>query len=264
MRIAHFNLIKITIMEYFVFGIFFASFFLGIKHSLDVDHVAAVSTLLLRSQSIKQTIKMAVFWAVGHSLPAGIVTIILFLMKDVFLSSFLAGFELLISVMLILIGVITILFETNYLTNIKNKPYHIHFFKKIRSINRVTGQAEDLKDDSINREPKKPLRFKNNFLAIALIGVLQGLASNDELLILLAFTLGLNSLSLVLVGIIVFSLGVMVGMITWSSLINLPKIKGRQKKIIKWLNVSIAIIAILYGVYIILGGEGINLIAFSG
>ena len=185
-------------------------------------------------------------------------------MKDVFLSSFLAGFELLISVMLILIGVITILFEANFLTNIKNKPYHIHFFKKIRSIKNVTGQAEDLKDDSINRKPRAPFRLKNNFLAIALIGVLQGLASNDELLILLAFTLGLNSLSLVLVGIVVFSLGVMVGMIAWSSLMNLPKIKGSQKKIIKWLNISIAIIAILYGVYILLGGEGINLIAFFG
>lgn len=264
MRIAHLTIIIITIMEYFVFSIFFASFFLGIKHSLDVDHVAAVSTLLLRSKSIKRTIKMAIFWAMGHTLTAGIVTIILFLMKDVFLSSFLAGFELLISVMLILIGVITILFETNTLTNIKNKPYHIHFFKKIRSIKNVTGQAEDLKDDSINQKPRTPFRLKNNFLAIALIGVLQGLASNDELLILLAFTLGLNSLSLVLVGIVVFSLGVMVGMIAWSSLINLPKIKGSQKKIIKWLNISIAIIAILYGVYILLGGEGINLIAFFG
>jgi high-affinity nickel permease len=251
-------------MEYFVFGIFIASFFLGIKHSLDIDHVAAVSTLLLRSQSIRRTIKMAIFWAVGHTLTAGIVTIILFLMKDVFLSSFLAGFELLISVMLILIGAITILLETNYLTNIKNKPYHIHIFKKTRSINHLNGQIEDIKDDPINSNPKPYLRLNNNFLAITLIGVLQGLASNDELLILLAFTLGLNSLLLVLVGIVVFSLGVMVGMIAWSSLINLPKIKGSQKKIIKLLNISIAIIAILYGVYILLGGEGINLIAFLG
>ena len=59
-----------------------------------------------------------------------------------------------------------------------------------------------------------------------------------------------------------FSFGVAVGMIAWSSLLNLPKIKGKQEKIIKWLNISIAIIAIVYGIYLLLGGEGINLIAF--
>jgi hypothetical protein len=53
-------------------------------------------------------------------------------------------------------------------------------------------------------------------------------------------------------------------MIAWSSLINLPKIKGKQEKIIKWLNISIAIIAIVYGIYLLIGGEGINLITFLG
>jgi len=72
----------------------------------------------------------------------------------------------------------------------------------------------------------------------------------------------LNNLLTVLVGIVLFSFGVAVGMIAWSSLLNLPKIKGKQEKIIKWLNISIAIIAIVYGIYLLLGGEGINLIAF--
>jgi cadmium resistance protein CadD (predicted permease) len=97
-----------------------------------------------------------------------------------------------------------------------------------------------------------------------LIGILQGLASNDELLIILAFTLNLNNLLTVLIGIVLFSFGVTIGMIAWSSLINLPKIKGKQEKIMKWLNISIAIIAIVYGIYLLLGGEGINLISFLG
>ena len=91
-------------MEVFILGVFFASFFLGIKHSLDVDHIAAVSGFLLRSPKITQTIKMSIFWAVGHTITAGIITIILFLMKDVFLSSFFEGFELIIAILLILIG----------------------------------------------------------------------------------------------------------------------------------------------------------------
>jgi high-affinity nickel permease len=251
--------------DFIIAGIFFASFLLGIKHSLDVDHVAAVSNLLLKSPKISQTIKMAIFWALGHTLTAGILTIILFLMKDVFLTSFLAGFELIIAIMLILIGIITIILESKTI-NVVKKPHshHFHFSKKNRhpihstSINGQDGSSV------LKSEPNGLFRINNNFVAITLIGILQGFASNDELLIILAFTLNLNNLLTVLVGIVLFSIGVTVGMIAWSSLINLPKIKGKQEKIIKWLNISIAIIAIVYGIYLLLGGEGINLIAFLG
>ncbi len=251
--------------DFILVGIFLASFFLGIKHSLDVDHVAAVSTLLLRSPKMTQTIKMSIFWALGHTLTAGILTIILFLMKDVFLSSFLAGFELIIAIMLILIGIITIILESNAIKVVK-KPYthHFHFSKKNRhpshsaSVNGPDGSG------ILKSEPNGLLRINNNFVAITLIGILQGLASNDELLIILAFTLNLNNLLTVLIGIVLFSFGVTIGMIAWSSLINLPKIKGKQEKIMKWLNISIAIIAIVYGIYLLLGGEGINLISFLG
>ena len=251
--------------DFIIAGIFLASFLLGIKHSLDVDHVAAVSNLLLKSTKFTQTIKMAIFWALGHTLTAGLVTIILFLMKDVFLSTFLAGFELIIAILLILIGFITLVLESNAIKVVKRPHLHhfnIHFSKKnshhshSKIINGQEGNA------MLEPEPKGLLRINNNIIAIALIGVLQGLASNDELLIILAFTLNLNNLLTVLVGIVLFSLGVTIGMVGWTSLLNLPKIKGKQEKIIKWLNVSIAIIAILYGVYILLGGEGINLIAF--
>ena len=253
--------------DFFIAGIFFACFFLGIKHSLDVDHVAAVSTLLLRSTKITHTIKMAIFWALGHTFTAGIVTIILFLMKDVFLSTFLAGFELIIAIMLILIGTITLILESNTI-KFAQRPhlhhFHIHFSKKNSHHDHSKIKNEQDGIGNLKTEPNGLLRINNNIIAIGLIGILQGLASNDELLIILAFTLNLNNLFTVLMGIVIFSLGVTVGMVGWSSLLNLPKIKGKQLKIIKWLNISIAIIAIFYGLYILLGGEGINLIAFFG
>jgi len=253
--------------DFIIAGIFLACFFLGIKHSLDVDHVAAVSTLLLRSEKITQTIKMAIVWALGHTLTAGIVTIILFLMKDVFLSTLLAGFELIIAILLISIGTITLILESNTIKVVQRPHlhhFHIHFSKKNGHTHHSTTIDGQEGNGTLKPKTNGLSRINNNIIAFALIGVLQGLASNDELLIILAFTLNLNNLLTVLIGIVLFSLGVTVGMVGWSSLLNLPKIKGKQEKIIKWLNVSIAIIAILYGVYILLGGEGINLIAFLG
>ncbi len=242
--------------DFIIAGIFLACFFLGIKHSLDVDHVAAVSTLLLKSPKITQTIKMSIFWSLGHTLTAGILTVILFLMKDVFLTSFLAGFELIIAILLISIGITTLILESikKPQSHSHSQSHHFHFFNR--------GHH----DHSPNMHPhnKNGLRITNNNVAIILIGVLQGLASNDEMLIILAFTLNLNNLFTVLVGIVLFSMGVTIGMIGWSSLINLPKVKGKQEKIMKWLNFSIAIVAIVYGIYLLLGGEGINLISFLG
>ena len=239
-----------------IIGIFLASFLLGIKHSLDVDHVAAVSSLMLRCPKITHTVKMAIYCSLGHTLTAGILTVILFLMKDVFFTSFLAGFELIIAIMLVLIGMITIILESikKPQSHSHSHSHHFHFFKR------------DHHHHSADLHPHNGtgLRIKNNHFAILLIGVLQGLASNDEMLIILAFTLNLNNLFTVLVGIVLFSIGVTVGMIGWSSLINLPKIKGKQEKIMKWLNISIGIIAIVYGIYLLFGGKGINLITFLG
>jgi ABC-type nickel/cobalt efflux system permease component RcnA len=242
--------------DFILVGVFFASFFLGIKHSLDVDHVAAVSSLMLRSPKITHTIKMAIFWSLGHTLTAGILTVVLFLMKDVFLTSFLAGFELIIAIMLIFIGMTTIILESIKKpdSHSHSRSHHFHFFKK----------SHHHHSPNIHPHKRNGFRIKNNHVAIILIGVIQGLASNDEMLIILAFTLNLNNLFTVLVGIVLFSMGVTIGMIGWSSLINLPKVKGKQKKIMKWLNLSIAVIAIVYGTYLLFGGEGINLIVFLG
>jgi cadmium resistance protein CadD (predicted permease) len=55
----------------------------------------------------------------------------------------------------------------------------------------------------------------------------------------------------------------MTGMVFWGSLINLPRIRTKKEIIIKYVNVIIAIVAIAYGVYSLLGGEGINLIPIT-
>ncbi|MCF8719610.1 HoxN/HupN/NixA family nickel/cobalt transporter [Nitrospina gracilis] len=53
-------------------------FLLGCLHALDADHVATVSSLLLDRRSLKQTVFLALRWALGHSLTllllAGLIT----------------------------------------------------------------------------------------------------------------------------------------------------------------------------------------------
>jgi high-affinity nickel permease len=250
-------------IEAITIGIFLASFFLGIKHSLDVDHIAAVSSFLVRSPKFSKTVKMSVIWALGHTLTAGIITVILFLVKDLFLTNILTYFEIVVALMLISLGILTFMWEFNVIK--KKKHTHSHILGSRKHIIEETSEISN--NDSVEIEvtpnglqTKHFLGIKNDTNAVAVIGVLQGLASNDELLLLLAFTLGMNNIFIILIGIAIFSFGVMTGMISWGSIINLPGLKTKKQKIIRYLSVIIASIAIVYGIYILFGGEGINLL----
>ena len=253
-------------IETITIGILLASFFLGVKHSLDVDHVAAVSSFLVRSPSISKTIKMSVIWALGHTLTAGIITVLLFLVKDMFLTQILTYFEIVVALMLISLGILTLMWEFNI---IKKKPHtHSHMLgtkdPELEELPEISGHNVETNATSISLEVNHFMGIKNDTNAIAVLGIIQGLASNDELLLLLAFTLGMNNIFIILIGIGVFSIGVMTGMISWGSIINLPTLKTKKQMIVKTLSVVIASLAMIYGFYILLGGEGINLIPLVG
>ena len=133
--------------------------------------------------------------------------------------------------------------------------------------NKLTKNSTILKEihpDSttkiVNPESNRFLWLKNSSHAILSIGIIQGLASNDELFLVLVMTLGINNLYIVIIGIVIFSLGVMIGMISWGSLINIPGIKTKKDMIFKYFNIVIALLAIAYGMYSLFGGKGINLI----
>lgn len=90
------------------------SFFLGIKHSFDVDHIVAVSSFFLHSYKFSKIVKLSIMWALGHTLTAGIITVIIFYINDFFLQDILSNFEVIVSIMLIFIGFLTLLWEFKF------------------------------------------------------------------------------------------------------------------------------------------------------
>ena len=249
-----------------IIGILAISFFLGIKHSLDVDHVVAVSSFLVRSQKFSKTAKLSIMWALGHTLTAGLITVIIFFVKDIFLRDILSHFEIIVAIMLIFIGLFTLLWEFKFSKTTKFSSRRKPLF------NEVIIDVSFVDQNSNHHNPKTGIvksgsnRFlwlRNEFKAILSIGIIQGLASNDELFLVLVFTLGINDLSIVIIGIIIFSLGVMIGMISWGTIINLPKIKAKKEIILKYFNIVVGFVALIYGLYCLLGGEGINLIPIN-
>ena len=94
-------------------GMFFSvlglGFVLGLKHALDPDHMAAVSTIVSESKSMKRSSLIGTFWGLGHTLSllcAGIVVIALKVQISERIASWM---EFGVALMLILLGIRAVL-----------------------------------------------------------------------------------------------------------------------------------------------------------
>ena len=212
----------------------FAAFalFLGIKHSFDADHLIAVSNLLSRAKSLKSSVKMSIHWAAGHMLTAAIITAILFTFKDAFLSLVLGKFELLVGLMLVFLGLLSI-------WNSRILHAHAHSHGGMPHVHWHT-HLRDKKEDHAHRH-------------MFGIGVVHGLASNDELLILITASLGLSTLADMMFGVAIFSAGVVIGMIAFSILFTYPVLKLESEKFNQLLSFGVGCISIIYGFFMFLG-----------
>lgn len=204
--------------------------FLGIKHSFDADHLIAVSSLLQKAKSLRHSVQMAISWAIGHMATAVLVTIVLFVFRDSILSFILDKMEMLIAIMLVVLGLASL-----YQARIFHSHRHVHETKK-----HVHSHIHLQRNDHTHRH-------------MFGIGIVHGLASNDELLLLLTVSLGLTSLGGMLVGVGVFSLGVVLGMIAFSLFLTYPILKISSEKLNQIVNASIGSISILYGIFLFVG-----------
>lgn len=121
-------------------------------------------------------------------------------------------------------------------------------------------QSDISTGDKPSGEHLSVLSYKGEHATIGGIGIIHGLASNDELLLLLTLSLGLSSFFMILLGLTVFTLGVVFGMIIFSILIKLPFSELGQERFVKWFNVTISILTLFYGIYILAGGETLNIL----
>lgn len=206
---------------------------LGFKHSYDPDHLLAVSNLIVRSHSVRKTGLMSASWAIGHMTTAAILTILLYTFQALF-SGFLEHMEVLVAVMLVLIGVTGLLWEFN----VFHVHEHWHGLAQHRHIHswfhgHLTSHSE----------------HKTMFS----IGIVQGIASNDEILVLFVVALGVATLGGILIGVAVFSLGVVAGMIVFAVGLNYPIVRWGSRRVRRVVNTVVAVFSIIYAVLLFAG-----------
>jgi len=209
---------------------FVLALLLGIKHSYDTDHILAVSNLLTRAKSLSHATKMSISWAMGHMITATAITAFLYVFRDSVLSFVLGKFELLVGIMLVFLGVVSLAqvslvhFGRHRHGAKKHEHEHAHVAGPDHSHRHMFG-----------------------------IGIVHGLASNDELLVLLTSALGQTALAGMLAGLVVFTLGVVIGMVGFSILLTYPIIKIRKEALSNAVNLVAGVLSIAYGLALLLG-----------
>ena len=199
---------------------------LGFKHSYDSDHLIAVSNILRKVDSVKSSIRVGFSWGIGHMLTATIITVILFIFKESFLNNVLPHFEKIVGVMLIVLGILS-------LRDFFSLHSHMHSHGGI-----------------VHSHPHVHVKHKysrHSHIHMFGIGVVHGLASNDELLLLFTASLAITSLGGLIAALGLFSFGVVIGMVLFAIIFSYPLIKLHSEKIYKFFSIGTGSIGILYG-----------------
>ncbi len=230
-------------MEIFSFAVL--AFLMGIKHAFDTDHVIVVSNFLSRSKRLNESLNISLSWGVGHMLTAGIITVIIFYNMNSFpVIMLLENFEIIIATIMIIMGIVSMTIgipiqhkhEHNH-NGIKHEHTHTH---------RIGG--------FMNKD------LKSHHASFG-VGILHGLASNDELFIVLVLGLGIGSITVLLGALFLFSTGVVLGMIVFSVLVL--RVSDSISNNFKWmLNYTFAISAIIYGLYLLYANTNLEIIKY--
>jgi hypothetical protein len=193
-------------------------FFMGMRHALDADHLAAVASLATRSRSTSRTIARGAAWGLGHSLTLLLVGGICLLLGFQIPEGAARGVEAGIGLMLIGLG-------GEILYRMRRRGIHIHAHRHaggdvhIHAHRHPSSSApHDAHDHPHARGlPRRAL----------LVGMMHGLAGTAAIVLLAVQALLPPWLGVIYISI--FGLGSILGMAALSAVIALPlHLSGRR------------------------------------
>jgi len=219
----------VDIASILIVGVGFA---LGLGHSLDPDHVVAVSTLLCNSTSLRKSVVSAAAWGAGHSVTLFIVGFLVLALRIAIPENVVRLFEFAAGAMLILLGMLVV------------KPF-------VASKIRRRGRGIE-SDPQTQAQPRSPVESQTHLPKSVFTGVLQGLAGSAALMLVTLTTV--ESAAVGLVFILMFGVGVILGMVSVACLIGslFAFTSLRLKKVHETLLAVTGSVSIGFGVFIIM------------
>jgi high-affinity nickel permease len=213
-------------MESTALATLFVGFALGLRHSTDADHIAAVSTLVSESTDARHGMRVGAWWGLGHLLTIFLLGSILIALRVELSARVEWALELLVAFVLIALGVRTILlcFRGRYHfhrhSHGQREHSHLHFHAKSEAGHRHDAHAMAAAPRPVGRGVRS-----------LLVGMIHGLAGTAGLALLV-----LGSIPSPVLGVsylMVFGLGALLGMVVFSAILGVPFRRAAGR--LKWL-----------------------------
>ena len=212
---------------------------LGLRHALDPDHIAAVSTIVSESRSVRRSSLIGTFWGLGHTMSLFIAGVLVIALKVQISDRVALWMEFAVALMLILLGLKAMLkplrgwrIHVHQHVHDGGSHSHVHLHRP--------SEEHAHKHRHLIRSGARPF----------LVGMVHGMAGSAALMILVLATI--PSALAGLIYIAVFGLGSVGGMLIMSSLISLPFIFTRQrfKVLSEGLQVAVGLFSLGFGLFL--------------
>ena len=186
-------------------------FVLGLKHAIEADHIAAVSTIASEHASIVRSTFVGAFWGVGHTISLLVAGAAIVFLHIEISSGVGLALEFGVGIMLIVLGV-------NALRKIvKGGHLHMHAHRHGGRLHAHPHIHENLQRDGLSNHHALKLHRRP-----IIVGMIHGLAGSGALMLLVLSTIRQPLIALVYV--LMFGLGSTGGMMLMSALVGLPTI----------------------------------------
>jgi sulfite exporter TauE/SafE len=164
-------------------------FVLGIKHSLEPDHVIAVATTAGRTKKLWRSTLTGVYWGIGHTSTLFLIGMLFIWMKGKIPESLSMTLEFGVGIMLVILGAKSLL--------------------------------------AFRQNSAREYNEKSSFLTSAVIGFIHGLAGSAAMVILTMSTVS-NAIEGAIY-ILVFGIGTIAGMLCFTTILGIPFTFNRKK-----------------------------------
>src|SRR5665647_2183114 len=212
---------------------------LGLGHSLDPDHVVAVSALVCNNKSLRKSITSATVWGIGHSVVLLVIGLLVLTLSVVIPQSVLKLFDCAAGVLLIILGVMVV----RPLIAEKISPHQGTAYGHNHSHTHPHSHTQEHDNE---HEHSHSHLHKSAFTS-----ALQGLGGSAALMLVTVSTV--NSVMIGTAFIFIFGVGVILGMVGVACLVGsvIAYTASNLEKVHKLIKVLTGSASIVFGIVII-------------
>ena len=239
---------------------------LGIRHALDPDHLVAVTTIVSGYKNPLRAVWVGISWGLGHTVTLFLAGILLLMLHVQMPPKLALGFEFLVGIMLLLLGIQTLLSFRQSKVHVhahrhsdggsEHKHFHLHEatpghahthlaqqenLGKMVAADIVPGEHHIL---VVQGKPAPLFRLKS-----FLVGTVHGLAGSAALMLLVLADI--KSTGMGVAYILVFGLGTTVSMGLLSIFISLPfSVSKRTPTLNRGVQGAAGLFSIVFGLFL--------------